>query len=219
MRSHIAKNLQTRCKAIQNAVTAYNHAAQALDPPRPTLDWAKASHYSFLEDFQLFRDTNKDLANKPWSSPLVRVAIKQHNRIKRAYEEISNCNIEIRRMHTHALHEITDLEVIVQELYERCEPIAGAVADYVSRRIQVNHHLISGISKIHALKGFTGDTSPGIRIGHVSAPTETLGTSWSDDGEVDDEDELPPDSSDDDDEAQGQYRGLVNYISEMPGYI
>lgn len=219
MRSQIAKNLQTRCKAIQNAVSAYNTAAQALNPPRPTLDWSKASHYSFIEDFELFRNTNRDLADKPWSAPLVRVAIKQNNRIKRAYEEIRNCNIEIRRVQTHAIDENNDLESMVQELYERRELIAGAVADYASRRIQVNQHLLSGIYKIHGLKGFTGDPSPGIRLGRSLATPELARTFSMVHEELEDEDELPPDSDSDDDEEQGQYRGLVNFISDMPGHV
>lgn len=218
MRTHIAKNLQTRCKTIQSAVGAYNIAAQALNPPRPTLDWSKASHYSFLEDFQLFRDTNKDLADKPWSSPLVRAAIKQHNRIKRAHEEIANCNIDIRRVHTHTLDENTDLRRIVQELHGRREPITGAVEDYAVRRTQVNQHLLSSIYKIHRLPGFTGDISPGVRMGRAleSAPTVEA---EQEEVDGDENDELPPDSESDDDEAQGQYRGLVNFISEMPGHV
>ncbi|KAG6875317.1 hypothetical protein C0993_009823, partial [Termitomyces sp. T159_Od127] len=38
MQSHIAKSLQTHCQAICNMVAAYNKAALALDPPKPTLD-------------------------------------------------------------------------------------------------------------------------------------------------------------------------------------
>lgn len=218
MRTHIAKNLQTRCKAIQNAVAAHNTAAQALSPPRPTLDWSKASHYSFLEEFQLFRDTSMDLANKPWSSPLVRAAIKQRNRILRAHEEIANCNIDIRRVHTHALDENIDLGRIVQELRERDAPIVGAVEDYAVRRTQANQHLLSIVYKIHHLPGFTGDTSPGVRVGRVLDSPRTV---ESEPGDVDgdENDELPPDSESDDDEAQGQYKGLVNFISEMPGHV
>jgi hypothetical protein len=57
MCTHIAKSLQTRCKAIQNAVKAYNAAAMALSPPCPTVDWSKVSHYGFLDEFSLLRDT------------------------------------------------------------------------------------------------------------------------------------------------------------------
>ncbi|GBE83750.1 hypothetical protein SCP_0508060 [Sparassis crispa] len=61
MRMHIAKSLQTRCEAIRNAVQVYNAAAGVLNPPRPTLDWAKISHYSFLDEFDLLHDTRNDI--------------------------------------------------------------------------------------------------------------------------------------------------------------
>ena len=53
MHTHIAKSLNTQCKAIQNAVKGYNAAALHMSPSHPTLDWEKASHYVFLKDFQL----------------------------------------------------------------------------------------------------------------------------------------------------------------------
>ncbi|KAG6369144.1 hypothetical protein JVT61DRAFT_1403 [Boletus reticuloceps] len=54
---HIAKALQVRCRAIQAAVRKYNDAASTLQPPRQALNWSKVSHYSFLEEFTLLRET------------------------------------------------------------------------------------------------------------------------------------------------------------------
>ncbi|KAG2158579.1 uncharacterized protein EDB93DRAFT_1237923 [Suillus bovinus] len=56
MRTHIAKALQTCCKAIQSKVKEYNAAASALVPPAPSLDWSCVSHYGFLDEFTLLRD-------------------------------------------------------------------------------------------------------------------------------------------------------------------
>ncbi|KAJ7846839.1 hypothetical protein B0H14DRAFT_3086242 [Mycena olivaceomarginata] len=39
MRSHIAKALQARSKAIRNAIECYNKVALSMEPPMPTLDW------------------------------------------------------------------------------------------------------------------------------------------------------------------------------------
>ena len=55
MRTHIAKALQSHCKAIRNAVNFYNTIAQKMS--KPTLDWTRMSHYSFLEEFELLRGT------------------------------------------------------------------------------------------------------------------------------------------------------------------
>ena len=51
--THLAKSLQTQCKAIHSATDAYNQAARSLNPPCPPLDWAQVSRYSFLEEFNL----------------------------------------------------------------------------------------------------------------------------------------------------------------------
>ena len=71
MHMHIAKSLNTRCKAIQNAVQSYNAVALHISPPRPTLDWEKASHYAVLKDFQLLYNTRQDICHKQWSDPVV----------------------------------------------------------------------------------------------------------------------------------------------------
>jgi hypothetical protein len=88
MRTQIAKSLQTRCKAIQNPVKIYNAAALSLDPPCPTVDWSKASHYRFLEDFDLLQNTHQDICSKPWAQPVIRATMKQAQRIQHAKEEI-----------------------------------------------------------------------------------------------------------------------------------
>ena len=76
---------------------AYNHAARALDPPRPPLDWAQVSQYSFLKEFSLLQNTRHDISKAPWADPAVREMIKRFFRVHRAREEIQRCNIEIRR--------------------------------------------------------------------------------------------------------------------------
>ncbi|KAF7966426.1 hypothetical protein HWV62_38406 [Athelia sp. TMB] len=146
MRTHIAKSINTRCKAIENAVKKYNAAATAVHPPRATLDWTKASHYAFLEEFELLRDTRQDIRAKPWAQPVVRVAMKQLQRIQRAHEEISTCHIHVRRLHTHLLDENADLARIVTDLQAKADPIAGAVEDYVIRRCAANAHLLKRVT-------------------------------------------------------------------------
>ncbi|KAI0687883.1 hypothetical protein BC835DRAFT_1285873 [Cytidiella melzeri] len=64
MQAHISKSLQTRSKAIQNAVAVYNAAAAALDPPHPPLDWQEIGTYQFLEQFALLQDTCHNVRGK-----------------------------------------------------------------------------------------------------------------------------------------------------------
>ena len=51
--------------------------ALALDPPCPTVDWSKVSHYSFLDEFVLLQDTRQDISDRWWSKPAVHTTIKQ----------------------------------------------------------------------------------------------------------------------------------------------
>jgi hypothetical protein len=82
MRTHIAKALQSRCKAIRNAVKTYNTAAAQLDPPRPPISWESISHINFLEEFNLLHDTHQDICEKQWSQPAVRELMKLSQRVK-----------------------------------------------------------------------------------------------------------------------------------------
>ena len=72
MRTHIAKALQSRCKAIRNAVKTYNAAAAELVPPHSPISWETVSHINFLEEFNLLHDTRQDIHEKPWSQPAIR---------------------------------------------------------------------------------------------------------------------------------------------------
>src|ERR1700753_795192 len=105
MRTHIAKALQRRCKAIRNAVRAYNAAAAQLNPPRPPINWETVSHINLLEGFHLLHNTRQDIREKPWSQPAIRELMKLSQRVKRAHEEIQRCHIAVRRLYTAIYNE------------------------------------------------------------------------------------------------------------------
>jgi hypothetical protein len=220
MRSHIAKSLQSRCKAIQNAVKTYNAAALALDPPRPTVDWSKVSHYNFLEEFNLLRDTRQDIQNKPWARPAVRETMKKATRIKCANEEIENCNTEVRRLHTSIVDENQHMELRLQDLRIQQDPICGAVEEYVVYRRRVNAQIMSRIHQIHDLKGFTGNNTPGVRKGGrpvVANGTPARGDMDGQEGHAllnDDQDETLPEPGGDDD-VTDTINSLVDYVSHL----
>lgn len=224
MRTHIAKSLQKRCKAIQRAVKIYNSAALALDPPRPTVDWSKVSHYSFLDEFVLLRDTRQDIRDRRWAKPAIRVTIKQWLRVQRAREEIVRCNVEVRRLHTAIVDEGSHFDAVLARLDREPCAVGGAIREYITRRRGVNHQLLACVYKVFSLDGFTGDKTVGKRKGGVlyhnsSTATETHSESFSSrvqeemaemqrdfeddsEGQVDDNDEVP-----------GDIGGLVDYIA------
>ncbi|THU88228.1 hypothetical protein K435DRAFT_821711 [Dendrothele bispora CBS 962.96] len=165
MRTHIANALQRRSKAVQRAVKRYNAAAQALKPPRPTLDWTKVSHFSFLDQFNILQDTRHSLFNKPWSKPIVRELMKKHRQVSRAKEEIIRCNIELRRLHTSIVDEDRHFSDVLKKLEVETTPMHGPVAEYVQHRRRINQYLMERIQQTYDLEGFSGTPRPGVRKG------------------------------------------------------
>ncbi|OSD05539.1 hypothetical protein PYCCODRAFT_1362075, partial [Trametes coccinea BRFM310] len=167
VRTHIAKHLQSRCRAIRNAVKTYNAAAAALNPPRPALNWERVSHMTFIEEFELLKDTRGDLEGKPWSQPVVRETMRLAHRIDRAQEEIERVCIETRRLHTSIHDEDVLFEVVLDDLRVRGDPWHDAVLEHVTRRQRVNARLLVYIEKIYQTDGFVGSPGPGQRMGAV----------------------------------------------------
>ncbi|KAJ6571906.1 hypothetical protein B0H19DRAFT_1255832 [Mycena capillaripes] len=66
---HITKALQARSKAVKTAIAGYNTAANAMDPPMPTLDWEQVMECAFLSDFDLLHKSREDIQAEPWALP------------------------------------------------------------------------------------------------------------------------------------------------------
>ena len=166
LRTHLSKSLQRRCKAIRQAVKAYNHAAEALHPPRNTLHVEKVTQYSILEEFQLLQDTRNDIRNKRWAQAAVREIMKLRQRIARAREELVRCNVEMHRLQTA----IRDEELLFDQILKKrdiTDPIRGAAQDFITLRKRVNARLLSRIHKAHTLPGFQCNKEPGTWLGLV----------------------------------------------------
>jgi hypothetical protein len=223
-RTHLAKSLQTRCKAIRSATEVYNRAARALNPPRPPLDWSQVSHYSFLDEFNLLRNTRHDVSSAPWANPVVREAIKKYLRICRAREEIDRCNIEARRLFTSIHDEDRRFNVTLTGLIDRNDPILGTVREYCTRRRRVNALLMERIRCIFALDGFTGSKVLGLRKGAPSSQLDGLGVLVGCSYTIgdDDDDDLKDgqglkegDGEDIDDVDAAQIDGLITFVISL----
>ena len=143
------------------AVKAYNIAALALDPPRPTLDWSRVSHFSFLEEFTLLNDTRNDIRDKPWGKPLVRKTMRMARRITRATEELENVHREARRVHTSIVDEDAHFTCVLLDLKASGDPLHGVVAEFCGRRRANNAHVLSYLRRLYALEGYGGNPTPG----------------------------------------------------------
>lgn len=170
MHTHISKSLQTRCHAIQTAIKKYNEAASQLHPPRPPLEWSKVSHYSFLEEFNLLRETQQDIRNKMWAKPAICEMMRQWLRIQRVKEEIERCNVEVRHLHTSIVDEDWHFTCVLSSLED--SPLYFAVQEFCTHRRLVNSQLLDRIFQIYALPGFSGVASPGLRKGQVDLDGE-----------------------------------------------
>lgn len=112
---HISKSLTSRSKAIQRALVAYNTAAAQLDPPRPKLTWAHIIEYSTVAEFELLRVTfNGDICNTEWMDRCNREATLCYLKLKRAQEELTRLNVEIRRLESWIVKETHDLKVFLR---------------------------------------------------------------------------------------------------------
>ncbi|KAG1738866.1 uncharacterized protein EDB91DRAFT_1237653 [Suillus paluster] len=154
MRKHIAKALQTRSTAIRNALDCYNAAVHALSPPHWTLKWEEVVEYAFLADFDLLRDSHSDVSQQQWATPAARQATDLYFKHCRAKEEITQLNVEVRRLASY----IHDEDCYLCECQQPAEAFSPALAHQISR---FNFHHIKRLQDIARLPGFSGTIVPG----------------------------------------------------------
>ncbi|KAG2360342.1 hypothetical protein BDR07DRAFT_1452022 [Suillus spraguei] len=189
-------SLQTRCKAIQNAVKSYNTAALALDPPAPTLDWSKVLHYNFLEEFVLLCETRQDIRSKHWAEPVSLC-------IEHAHKEIHHCNVESRRLHTSIVDEERHFAQVISKAKSVSDPLSGALEEFY----------------LYSLDGFTGCSTPGVSKNAQDAVQTSVDLQPLVDLEhqsVEANENNDCEGLEEDDVTAGEVGGLLNYISELP---
>lgn len=208
MRTHLAKSLQTRTKAIRNALDKFNIAAIATG--QKTLTWTEVSQYSFLEQFTMLRETREDVRTNKWTKPQYRLLMHENRRIRRAKEELQRLNVETRRLHTSIADEEKNIPATLQDIWTKNPLLHVAVAQWWERRRMLNGHLLAGLRRLFSLEGFTGERTPGVRIG--SQDVRSAAVVLPPDAIVDDEDlvEHP-----DDDVPRTIEQNVYNYLSEL----
>lgn len=88
--------------------------------------------------------------------------MKLRRKVLRAREEIERCNVETRRIHSAIVHE--------QQLFRKVEAqyantlIAGPLHEFIISRRRQNRVLYWRVQQIHALPGFSGDQTVGVRV-------------------------------------------------------
>ncbi|KAJ6487579.1 hypothetical protein C8R45DRAFT_827790 [Mycena sanguinolenta] len=164
MRSHIAKALQARSKAIRKAIDRYNSVAEDMDPPMPTVSWDEVVNYGFLAEFDLLRDTEDAVRSRPWTRRSYRLVMDKYFKILRAREEIQRLNIEIKRVVTWINDEDQFLRTKEAEYMETDPILAVQISHYRQRRARSDDNHMQRFWSLAKTPGFTGSLVPGVSI-------------------------------------------------------
>lgn len=195
MRKHIAKALQTRSKAVRNALDKYNSSAAALQPPKPQLTWDQVVHYSFVSEFDLLRHAcREDISEKPWATPAGRIAMDAFFKGERAKEEIQRLNVEIRRLYTW----MQDLEASLLAAENKTSQTDPILAFHIhlyrisrSRGHKLHRQRLASLSKMRSFTGNLTRGKPVTPLPHTTCSSEDLPST------------PPPNNGEDDDDEEG----------------
>ena len=132
-----------------------------MNPPHHGLHWDKVVEYAFLLEFDLLRDSQQDVSQRPWATPAARLTINWYFKKCHAVEEIQRLNIEIRRLLTY----IQDEDRHLRRCEEYMKPInvllAHQIATRRNNRSRFNTLHLQRLHHISQLPGFTGTLLPG----------------------------------------------------------
>ncbi|KAJ7725663.1 hypothetical protein DFH07DRAFT_758581 [Mycena maculata] len=165
LREKLSKALKTRAEAIRKALTRYNAAAAALNPPRPHLTWHSVVNSASLAEFDWLRETRQDIRSLPWTQPARREAMVLYFGIKRAEEEKLRLNVEIRRLITSMLDDHVDYWRAIATTLIPDPTLACALQRQWIFRTRINTAIATHLVQTAKLKGFTGSLFPGEREG------------------------------------------------------
>ncbi|THU78591.1 hypothetical protein K435DRAFT_824088 [Dendrothele bispora CBS 962.96] len=185
LRKHMGKALQARSQAIRTALTNYNDAAAALDPPGRQLDWESVVECTFLADFDLLCDVRRDVRDQEWADPAKRVVMDRYFKICRAREEIQRLNVEIRRVATYLCDEEAYLLQKEKELAITDPDLAHQIRIHRHRRGRFNEAHWRQLQETANLPGFSGTLKPG--VGKLSSKRSSKDGRASDTGQMEQE--------------------------------
>ncbi|KAK7012610.1 hypothetical protein R3P38DRAFT_2549439, partial [Favolaschia claudopus] len=166
IRTHIAKAMQVRSKALRNAVSKYNRAAAALTPPGRSLKEEDIIEHGFLAEFDILRDIRGHIVSHAWATPAARTLLDSYHKLKRAKEEIQRLNIEIKRFVTYMDDEKELLLKTRREVEEGNPVLAFFIRRYGHQRGRFNTIHMEKLRELAAKLGddFTGSLEVGTRL-------------------------------------------------------
>ncbi|KAK7052690.1 hypothetical protein R3P38DRAFT_3306336 [Favolaschia claudopus] len=221
LRTHIAKALQVRSKAIQNAITRYNTAADAMDPPRRHLNWSEVVDLGFLAEFDIIQDVERHVEARAWATPAARVLLDRYFKLKRAKEEIVRLNVEIKRLITWMRDE---REFLLKKEAEvtASDPVLGFfISRYRWQRARFDDAHVDRLNQMakDLGEGFTGSLLPGTRLTPAPAPPEVADQEMTVEEVERGEEEWEDDSDGDDEVEEVEGEGIAAIIDGITALI
>ncbi|EJD47439.1 hypothetical protein AURDEDRAFT_20595, partial [Auricularia subglabra TFB-10046 SS5] len=139
LREAIGKGIKARSRAIRTAVTKYNSAAAALDPPAQQVDFGTLMEWTQLQEFELLRHTRGgDLEHRAWAQPANRHAAMKYHKLARAREELLRCRVEMRRLVTAMDDDEAQMHTVLADLSSSNHLLAHELREVMRRRISTN---------------------------------------------------------------------------------
>ncbi len=164
LRRHISNALQQRSQAIRNAIERYNTLIKQMKLSRPTLTWDQVINYAFLADFDVLRDCQEDIKQKPWANPGSRALMDDYFKVIRAQEEIVRLNIEIHRVVTYLHDEERFLRFKEQQSSVKNPALAHQIKRLRQERSRFTEIHTRRFSSLSSLPAFTGNLTLGCSI-------------------------------------------------------
>jgi hypothetical protein len=171
---HITKALKARSHAIRTAILHYNQAAEALSPPRPTLDPKTVLDYVFLAEFDLLRDTRQDVQARPWARPPERLATVTYFKIQCSMEEKCRVEIEAQRLLTAIHEEMQQYTNVIENLNCMDALLAYQIGQLQKEQGIVNNEHQWILAKLQRSEGYKGVLGIGVREGHLGGECNVI---------------------------------------------
>ncbi|KIY42822.1 hypothetical protein FISHEDRAFT_54698 [Fistulina hepatica ATCC 64428] len=164
-REKIRKALQARSEAIRKALERYNTATRSLVPQRQQLTWVSVIELVQLGELTLLQDSRQDIRECDWTKPMNRKAACLYFEMKRAREELTRCNVEIRRQITYMIDNFNDHRRAIFAASIDNPNLASELERHLDYQLRIDETIAANFVSISRMPGFTGCLLPGTRIG------------------------------------------------------
>ena len=150
-----------------------------MDPPRPALSWESVVKAVDIADFDILKDTRQDIRKLEWAQPANREGMVMYFQIKRAKEETTRLNVEIRRLLTFLYDDHVDHFRAIHANETVNPSLSHEIFLRWQYRTKIHEEIVKRIWQTSKLVGFSGSLFYGQRKGRdESLNTDIPPPSW-----------------------------------------